>query len=388
MSIPLAATALSPLQAINRPYRIMSSIHQVFPEQYDQQLNDKVARLRADFAHFELPEIAVFESPASHYRLRAEFKMWQENNRAHYAMYQPGEYKKPFVIDTFPVASKRINALMGPLLDAINSDPLLRVRLFQVEFLTTLSGDALITLLYHKRLDEDWEARAHALKAELGVDLIGRSRKQKIVLGRDYVMESLRVGDHTYRYQQIESGFTQPNGRVCEKMLEWAVTHSRGLGGDLLELYCGNGNFTLPLSRNFDRVLATELAKSSLASARYNQTLNDIENVTLVRMSSEDFSQALDHVRPFRRLRDIDLDSYRFSTLFVDPPRAGLDPHTTEVAQRFDNILYISCNPETLRDNLATLTQTHRIAHFAVFDQFPYTHHLECGAVLTKRERS
>src|SRR5690606_27799509 len=123
--------------------------------------------------------------------------------------------KKPFVIDTFPVASKRINALMGPLLDAINSDPLLRVRLFQVEFLTTLSGDALITLLYHKRLDEDWEARAHALKAELGVDLIGRSRKQKIVLGRDHVMESLRVGDHTYRYQQIESGFTQPNGQVC-----------------------------------------------------------------------------------------------------------------------------------------------------------------------------
>src|SRR5690554_7371939 len=100
-------------------------------------------------------------------------------------------------------------------------------------------------------------------------------------------------------------------------MLSWAVKHTEEFGGDLLELYCGNGNFTLPLAQNFRQVLATELAKSSLASAEYNQRLNGVDNVTLVRMSSEDFAQALDKVRPFRRLRHVDLDSYDFSTIFL-----------------------------------------------------------------------
>ena len=361
------------------------AIHQVFPDQYDAQLNQKVARLKEDFARFNLPEIDVFSSPEKHYRLRAEFKMWQDDGQVNYAMYQPGEYKKPFLIDDFPVASEQINRLMPELLAAINADPILRLKLFQVEFLTTLSGEALITLLYHKRLDETWEEAARALKKQLGVDLIGRSRKQKVVMDRDFVVERLQVADKVFQYQQVETGFTQPNGRVCEKMLTWAVEHSRSFGGDLLELYCGNGNFTLPLAQNFRHVLATELAKSSLASAEYNQRLNGVDNVTLVRMSSEDFAQALDKVRPFRRLRHVDLDSYAFSTIFVDPPRAGLDPHTTRITQRFDNILYVSCNPDTLKHNLDTMTQTHRIEHFAVFDQFPYTHHLECGVVLRKR---
>ncbi|WP_341939314.1 tRNA (uridine(54)-C5)-methyltransferase TrmA [Marinimicrobium sp. C2-29] len=361
------------------------AIHQVFPEQYEPQLEQKLAQLKRDFARFTLPEIEVFRSPPEHYRLRAEFKIWHEGDRADYAMYQPGEYKKPFLIEDFPVASRLINDLMGPLLSELNADPVLRHKLFQVEFLTTLSGEALITLLYHKRLDEQWEEKARPLKERLNVDLIGRSRKQKVVMDRDYVIEKLQVGEQTFQYQQVETGFTQPNGRVCEKMLTWAVEHSREFGGDLLELYCGNGNFTLPLAQNFRQVLATELAKSSLASAEYNQRLNGVENLTLVRMSSEDFAQALDKVRPFRRLRHVDLDSFEFSTIFVDPPRAGLDPHTTRITQRFDNILYVSCNPDTLRHNLDSITQTHRIKHFAVFDQFPYTHHLECGVVLQRK---
>ncbi|MDQ2078018.1 tRNA (uridine(54)-C5)-methyltransferase TrmA [Marinimicrobium sp. ABcell2] len=360
-------------------------INRVFPQQYQEQLNDKVSRIKEDFSPFNPPEIEVFSSPKSHYRMRAEFKIWHEGDRAHYAMFEPGEYKRPFVIDEFPVASQKINELMPVLLEAVNADPLLRQRLFQMEFLTTLSGDALVSLIYHKKLDDTWEVAARQLADSLNVDMIGRSRKQKRVIGRDFVIEELQVGDRVFCYQQVETGFTQPNARVCEKMLTWAVDKSRGFSGDLLELYCGNGNFTLPLAQNFDRVLATELAKSSLASAQYNQELNGIDNLTLVRMSSEDFSQALDKVRPFNRLKDIDLDSYNFSTIFVDPPRAGLDEHTTEVTQRFDNILYISCNPETLRHNLTRIIQSHEIKHFAVFDQFPYTPHLECGVVLQRR---
>ena len=56
---------------------------------------------------------------------------------------------------------------------------------------------------------------------------------------------------------------------------------------------------------------------------------------------------------------------------FVDPPRAGLDPDTVKLVQNYDRILYISCNPHTLCDNLVELSKTHRIEKAALFDQFP-----------------
>ena len=85
----------------------------------------------------------------------------------------------------------------------------------------------------------------------------------------------------------------------------------------------------------------------------------------------------------FHVLKDIDLDSYDFSCIFVDPPRSGLDPNTEQLVSRFEQILYISCNPETLKENLREICKTHRIERFAIFDQFPWTKHLECGAYLT-----
>ena len=354
------------------------------PANYHTRLGEKISALHASFADFEFPPIEVFESPPLHYRLRCEFRVWHLAGQAHYAMYQPGEYKKPYVIERFPVAATAITRLMQPLMTAINASDNLCRRLFGVEFLSGLRGEVLITLLYHRPLDEAWEGEARALAAALGVSIVGRSRKQKRVVGRDYIRDTLRVNQRDYHYRQMETAFTQPNGRVNEQMLGWAQDKSRGFGGDLLELYCGNGNFTLPLAQNFDRVLATEIAKLSVRSARHNLAENGIDNVRLVRMSSAEISQALAGVRPFRRLSDIDLDGYRFSTVFVDPPRAGLDAQTLVLLRQFDHIIYISCNPRTLRENLAELIDDYRIEHFAAFDQFPYTPHLECGAILKK----
>lgn len=355
------------------------------PEAYEHQLVEKLDRLQQDFAEFTLPAVEVFRSPLKHYRMRAEFKIWHEGETISYAMFKPGEYRKPYPVTDFPIGSERINQLMPLLRDAVHREPVLRQRLFQVEFLTTLSGEALVTMVYHKKLKEDWLAAAQRVHEELNIAIVGRSRGQKEVIGRDFVVETLQVGDKPFHYQQVEASFTQPNARVCEKMLTWAVEKSRNFGGDLVELYCGNGNFTLPLAQNFQRVLATEVATTSVNSAYYNMKLNQVNNVAVARMSSEEFSQALNKVRSFYRLRDIDLDSYEFSTIFVDPPRAGMDPLTTAITQGFDNIIYISCNPDTLRNNLQTITQTHTITSFAAFDQFPYTHHLECGAILRKK---
>ena len=355
------------------------------PSAYASQLTDKVAQFRHDFAPFGLPEPAVFGSDPRHYRLRAEFRMWHEGDRVDYAMFDPADPKTAIAIDDFPVAAEAICNVMPRLRDRLQTSIALKHRLFQTDFLATLSGKLMVTLVYHRPLDEGWEAAARALAAELGVQLIGRSRKQKVVLDRDWLLEEFELNGRALRYKQIEGSFTQPNGGVNRKMLGWACEQAEGLGGDLLELYCGNGNFTVALAPLFGRVLATEVSKSSVQAAHYNLDANGIDNVAMVRMSSDEISGALARTREFRRMKDIDLDGYRFSTLFVDPPRSGLDAPTLALAAGFDRILYISCNPQTLRENVAALQATHDIAAAAVFDQFPYTRHLECGLLLTRR---
>jgi tRNA (uracil-5-)-methyltransferase len=132
-------------------------------------------------------------------------------------------------------------------------------------------------------------------------------------------------------------------------------------------------------------VLATEISKTSINSALFNCEKNDTNNIEFVRMSSEDFTDALNGVRQFRRLKDVALDDYDISTVLVDPPRSGLDDGTLELISRYSRIIYISCNPETLVKNLKALEADFEIEKLAFFDQFPYTHHIESAVVLTKR---
>ncbi len=361
------------------------SAPQFDPATYLAQLEEKKHRLVALLAPFAAPEPEVFDSPREHYRLRAEFRLWRENEERFYAMFAAGDKHTPILLDDFPIASTRINALMPRLKAAWQMSSALSFKLFQAEFLTTLAGDGLITLCYHRPLDEHWQAAAQQLASELGVSLVGRSRGQRLVIGRDHVVEELQVAGRTFSYRQPEGAFTQPNGEVNQKMLNWAFDALGERQDDLLELYCGNGNFTLPLATRVRKVLATEISKSSVNAALANLADNHVDNVTLVRLSAEELTEALNEVRPFRRLQGIDLKSYQFGSVFVDPPRAGMDPDTCELTRRFERILYISCNPQTLAANIAQLHDTHRVARCALFDQFPYTHHMEAGVLLERR---
>ena len=94
----------------------------------------------------------------------------------------------------------------------------------QVNFHTTLSGEAIVTMLYHRRLDADWEAAAGALRSRLAaceglagaLTLAGRSRGQKLVLGPGHVTERLRVGARQLLYRQVgECGRCMPVDAAC-----------------------------------------------------------------------------------------------------------------------------------------------------------------------------
>ena len=110
-----------------------------------------------------------------------------------------------------------------------------------VSFLTTLSGEALISISYNKPINETWVEAATALAASLDARIVGRSRGVKLVVGGETVSETLEIpGRGACTYTQTEGSFTQPNAKVCEQMLGWAFDATRGFEeSDLCELYCG-----------------------------------------------------------------------------------------------------------------------------------------------------
>ncbi|MDX1677031.1 tRNA (uridine(54)-C5)-methyltransferase TrmA [Arsukibacterium sp.] len=360
-------------------------IGQVFPADYESQLATKKALLQDLFAAYALPDISLYRSEPQHFRQRAEFRIWHDGDDIYHAMFDP-QTKQKVRIDYFPVAAKLIADFMPVLLSKIQYNHPLRYKLYQVDYLATLSGELLISMIYKRQLDEQWQQAAEQLTKELlpdwPVKIIGRARKQKIVLTDDFVTERFTVNEQTLAYQQVEGSFTQPNAGVNQQMLNWANQLAGKRNSDLLELYCGNANFSLALADCFNQVVATEISRTSIKSAEHNIKLNNINNVQVLQMSAEDVSQAL---LTGSALKHIDLAGMSLNTVLVDPPRAGLDNDTLQLVSQFNDIIYISCNPQTLADNLDYLNKTHRVVNAALFDQFPYSHHVETGLWLQKR---
>jgi tRNA (uracil-5-)-methyltransferase len=348
---------------------------------YEKQLQDKSKKV-SELIEYE--NLNIFGSPKQNYRARAELRIWHDGDECSYAMTNMDK-NGVIKIQECQMVLKPIENRMWELLEIINSSEILKRKLFGVEFLSSTLDDVLVTMLYHKKLDDDWIAQAKELEKILKLKIIGRSRGQKLVLSKEYIAEELNVDNSKYRYIQYDGGFTQPNPKVNEKMISWAKEKASSVGySDLLESYCGLGNFTLPLSSCFDKVLATEVSKKSIYNALENCKINDIHNISFIRLSSEEMSEALSGDREFNRLKDINLKEFNFSCVLVDPPRAGLDSDTIDLISKIEYIIYISCNPQTLARDLKILTTTHNILDGAVFDQFPYTNHIESGVFLKR----
>ncbi|PUE64470.1 tRNA (uridine(54)-C5)-methyltransferase TrmA [Arcobacter caeni] len=359
----------------------------LYDKSYEEQLNFKEQREKQRFSNFTTKPFDIIKSEKKAFRNRAEFRIWWEkdaNEKVVYS-YAMNDFNKNILeINSCQIVSSHIQEIMPKLLALVSSNEELSSKLFAVEFLGSSTKDLLVTLIYHKKLEESWNHLVRGLEEKLNIKIMGRSRKQKIIINSDSINESLNINNQEFKFVYQEGGFTQPNTNVNIQMIEWVLNNIETSSKDLCELYCGGGNFTIPLSTKFNKVLATEISKTSIKSALNNCQLNNISNISFIRMSAEEFVQGLQEVRVFNRLKDINLKDYNFDTIFVDPPRSGLDDTTRALAKDFEQIIYISCNPETLHRDLETLSLTHKIVRFALFDQFAYTNHIECGVILKK----
>ncbi|HSG90541.1 MAG TPA: 23S rRNA (uracil(1939)-C(5))-methyltransferase RlmD [Pseudomonadales bacterium] len=165
--------------------------------------------------------------------------------------------------------------------------------------------------------------------------------------------------------------FTQINVAINRQMVPLALELlAPGPEDRVLDLFCGLGNFTLPLAGRCAFVHGVEGSEALVERARGNAAANGIDNV--------DFAAADLYAR------DFDVASLpRCERLLLDPPRSGAERICREIAKLApERIVYVSCRPDTLaRDARALLDAGYRMAAAGILDMFPHTAHVESLAV-------
>ncbi len=173
------------------------------------------------------------------------------------------------------------------------------------------------------------------------------------------------------------SDFTQVNSEINRAMVERAVAALELSGTEaVLDLFCGLGNFTLPLARRAGRVTGVEGEAGLIERAEANARENGIDNV--------DFHVA-DLADP--AALEVPWASRRYDALLLDPARAGAELIAAHIGRfQAERIVYVACNPATLaRDAGLIQAQGYRLARAGVMDMFPHTTHVESIAVFERR---
>ena len=333
---------------------------------------DKFHKLKHQLSASYKKEIITNLSPASSYRSRCEFGY----KNGFYTMVKDG---KKILLDHYDLPVSAIQNIMKPLLSEININPLINKKLFQINF-RAVNQVILVTLIYHKPLDQCWLEAVKMIENKLPINVIGRSKKQLLASNLTELEDYIDINPSYYLYQNDKT-FYQPNAFLMPKMVQLVISLIKN-PRDLLELYCGSGTFTIPLSYTFNNIFATENNRDSISYLKKSISKNDIENIYYARLSDIELMDALKG-RIFRRLEDVDLENFDFSHILVDPPRSGLSNNITEILNKFDNIIYISCNPDTFQRDLDNL-KDYKIEKLEVFDQFSNTPHIELIALLIK----
>ena len=333
---------------------------------------NKFSKFCHELSSFSDIKPSIFLSPASGYRARCEFGI----SNSSYTMIENG---KKIYMDISKIPHHSIQIIMPKFLKYINNSCILKSKLFQINFRSS-GSDVLATMIYHKELTDEWSIAAKVIQAKFkNLSIIGRSKNQKIANDKENLKIICKYKNSSFEILQNDVVFFQPNFYLYPMMISFVANYLND-SKDLLELYCGCGGFTLPLASKFNKVFATENNRQAVKLLLESIELNGVTNIETARLSDNETALALSNKRKFRRLKNIDLTSYNFSHILVDPPRAGLSKETINLSNQFKNMIYISCNPETFFRDLKIMKR--KVKSIGLFDQFSNTDHLEVIAVL------
>ncbi len=352
----------------------------------DAQIRFKENTLREHFAHFGgiEPEqwVAPMRSPDSlGYRRKARLGVRYVKARES-VLVGFREKRNSFLtdIDRCVVLDPRIGERIEPLRELLHGMAAFD-RIAQVE---VACGDDLAAMVFRNMDDlvpEDREkliafGQAHDLHIYLqpkGPDTVHRIWPEST--GRDderltYRMDEfdLTMAFHPMDFTQVNAGI---NRNMVHRAVEWLDVQP---GERVLDLFCGLGNFTLPLARKGGQVVGVEGDDAMVVRGRENARLNDLSNV--------EFHGADLH-------GDFTGQSWAkegFDKILIDPPRSGAEEICKYLtAFGANRIVYVSCNPATLaRDAGVMVRNGYRLVQAGVMDMFPHTTHVESIALFER----
>jgi 23S rRNA (uracil1939-C5)-methyltransferase len=188
------------------------------------------------------------------------------------------------------------------------------------------------------------------------------------------IPEGLLPGSPQLALRFGRGGFSQVNYPQNLALISTVYQMAQLAGSErVLDLYCGNGNFSLPLARYAAEIVGVEGYAPSIEDARRNARENGIENVNFL------VSDVAVAVQRFAAAGE------RFDLVLLDPPRSGAESVARLADLAADRIIYVSCDPPTLARDLAHLgEQGYRVVTSQPVDMFPQTYHLESVTLLRR----
>ena len=275
-----------------------------------------------------------------------------------------------------PVLVAPMDAAVGELGDILSATSIAR-KVPQFEF---TSGDDCGALIV-RTLDEPTAEDIHAFaqfgeRKDLDVYLQpgGPGSIRAITQTRQL---SYRLDDHDVRIDFAPTDFIQVNAHINRLMVAAALERAEIRSHEsVLDLFCGVGNFSLPVARQASEVLGVEGDAGLVARAARNAEVNELTNATFV---AADLSQG--GWSPLLRQWDV---------VLLDPPRSGaaaLEEDWSKMRPR--RIVYVSCHPATLARDAESLCSRHgyQLRSAQIFDMFPNTHHVEVMAVFDRADQ-
>lgn len=181
----------------------------------------------------------------------------------------------------------------------------------------------------------------------------------KLIYGKEYIVEDI----YGMKFALYSDAFFQINTENMMIMYD-IVKDFAGEGNKLLDLYCGTGTIGIYLSKNYKSITGIEINKSSIECANINKSINGLNNIKFTLGDSKIAKK----------------DNY--DTIIVDPPRVGLSKDVINYLNdsNSDKIIYVSCNPITLKRDLDLLNKYH-LSSLKMINMFNKTKHVECVAL-------
>jgi 23S rRNA (uracil1939-C5)-methyltransferase len=202
------------------------------------------------------------------------------------------------------------------------------------------------------------------------------SRQRVFSLGKNQLTLDLDMEGVTLK--ATEGNFYQVNWDQNRNMVRTVLDFAALTGSEsVLDLYCGIGNFSLPLAKKAKTVIGIESGFSAIEDAKANAVLNRITNAEFL---ADDMDKGLKMLLARKMRADV---------IVLDPPRAGATLKTLERVLAFvpKKIIYVSCNPSTLARDLKFFHLFgFRLDRLQPVDMFPYTYHIECVAEMVREE--